>query len=327
MHQPTTRLLAVLELLQAQSRISGPEIAARLGVELRTVRRYVATLEGMGIPVTAERGRFGGYALMPGFKLPPMMFTDDEALALSVGLLAARGLGLGQAAPAVTSAQAKLERMMPDALTRRVRAIGQTVQLDLSRPAGSAGHDVLAVLSSCAQAWRRARLRYRTPAGEETTREFDCYGLAYYGGSWYAVGWCRLREALRSFRLDRVVHVVAVDKSFARPEQFDALHYLGESVARLPRAHAAQVLLKTDLQTARTHLFDAVGVFEQVEDGVLLHNQSDDLDWFARQLASLPFAFEIRGPDALRDAVRMCGERLLGLAGAPAQIGSPPARG
>jgi predicted DNA-binding transcriptional regulator YafY len=87
------------------------------------------------------------------------------------------------------------------------------------------------------------------------------------------------------------------------------------------------VLLKTDLQTARTHLFDAVGVFEQVEDGVLLHNQSDDLDWFARQLASLPFAFEIRGPDALRDAVRMCGERLLGLAGAPAQIGSPPARG
>jgi predicted DNA-binding transcriptional regulator YafY len=314
MHQPTTRLLAVLELLQAHSRLSGAEIAARIGVELRTVRRYVATLEGMGIPVTAERGRYGGYALMPGFKLPPMMFTDDEALALSVGLLAARNIGLGQAAPAVSSAQAKLERMMPAALKRRVRAVDETVQLDLLKPGSPADNAMLAVVSAAAQARQGVALRYRTPDGAETGREFDPYGLAYHGGCWYAVGWCRLRVALRSFRLDRIVQVDVQPRSFRRPDGFDALQYLSESVARLPRAHAVQVLLKTDLATARAHLFDAAGIYEVVDDGVLLHNQSDDLDWFARELARLPFAFEVRSPDGLRASLRKCAERLLQLA-------------
>jgi predicted DNA-binding transcriptional regulator YafY len=315
MHQPATRLLAVLELLQAHARISGAEIAARVGVELRTVRRYVATLEGMGIPVTAERGRYGGYALMPGYKLPPMMFTDDEALALSVGLLAARNLGLGQAAPAVTSAQAKLERMMPVALKSRVRAVDETVQLDLRKPASPADNDVLATVSAAARARQGLALRYRTQDGTETAREFDAYGLAYHGGCWYAVGWCRLRQGLRSFRLDRIVRVDAQPRSFKRPEAFDALQYLADSVARLPRAHAVQVLLKTDLATARAHLFDAAGMIEVVDGGVLLHNQSDDLDWFARELARLPFAFEVRSPDGLRESLRKCAERLLALAG------------
>src|SRR5688500_16302858 len=103
MDHPATRVLAVLELLQAHGRMSGSELARRLAVHPRTVRRYVALLEEMGIPVTAEQGRLGGYSLVAGFKLPPMMFTDDEALALSVGLLAARGLGLDGAAPAVAS--------------------------------------------------------------------------------------------------------------------------------------------------------------------------------------------------------------------------------
>ncbi|MBC7988183.1 MAG: HTH domain-containing protein, partial [Luteimonas sp.] len=131
MERPTTRVLAVLELLQAQGRMSGSALAARIGVDGRTLRRYIAMLEELGIPITTERGRHGGYLLVAGFKLPPMMFTDDEALALSVGLLAARGLGLADAAPAVASAQAKLERVMPGNLKRRVRAVDETVALDL----------------------------------------------------------------------------------------------------------------------------------------------------------------------------------------------------
>jgi predicted DNA-binding transcriptional regulator YafY len=325
MHKPTSRLLALLELMQAHERISGAEIAGRLGVELRTVRRYIATLEGMGIPVTAERGRYGGYALMPGFRLPPMMFTDDEALALGVGLLAARGLGLGQTAPAVTSAQAKLERMMPAPLKLRMRAIDETVQLDLRKPGSPAENGVLAVLSAAAQAQRRVALRYRANDCGETDREFDTYGLAYHGGSWYAAGWCHLRGALRSFRLDRIVHVIPVDRSFARPPGFDALAYLVESVARLARAHSVRVLLKTDLRTAQEHLFYGAGVFETVDGGTLLHNQSDDLEWLARQLARLPFPFEIRSPDALRDALRECAERLLALAGGTKKQGRPQA--
>src|SRR5438067_7554116 len=114
MYHPTTRVLAVLELLQAHGRLSGAELASRLEVDRRTLRRYVETLEEMGIPISTERGRQGGYALVPGFKLPPLMFTDDEALALAVGLVAARGLGLADASLATASAQAKLERVIPE---------------------------------------------------------------------------------------------------------------------------------------------------------------------------------------------------------------------
>src|SRR4029079_1233850 len=99
MDHPTTRVLAALELLQARGRVTGAELAGRLGGHPRTVRRSIALLEEMGIPITAERGRHGAYSLVAGFKLPPMMFTEDEALALSVGLLAARGLGVAEAGP------------------------------------------------------------------------------------------------------------------------------------------------------------------------------------------------------------------------------------
>src|ERR1700716_4712413 len=119
MPQPTVRVLALLELLQARGTTSGSTLAQALGVDRRTLRRYIAMLEDLGIPITSTQGRFGGYQVVPGFKLPPMMFTDDEALALAVGLLAARGLGLADAAPSVASAQAKLERVMPPGLKKR----------------------------------------------------------------------------------------------------------------------------------------------------------------------------------------------------------------
>src|SRR4051812_46273377 len=115
-YRPTTRLLSMLELLQARGRIGGPELARRLEVSERTVRRYAAMLQEMGVPVKGERGRYGAYFLRPGYRLPPMMFTDEEALGLTLGLLAARGLGLSGAAPAVEGALAKLERVMPEAL-------------------------------------------------------------------------------------------------------------------------------------------------------------------------------------------------------------------
>ncbi|MFJ2987330.1 helix-turn-helix transcriptional regulator [Collimonas sp. NPDC087041] len=314
MYHPTTRVLAVLELLQTHGRMSGAEMAARLEVDGRTLRRYIVTLEEMGIPITTDRGRHGGYALVAGFKLPPMMFTDDEALALSIGLLAARSLGLAEAAPAVASAQAKLERIMPDNLKRRVSAVDETVKLDLSQAAAPDSNAALVILSGAAQNRQRVHMHYRSATGDDSERDFDAYGLAYRGGRWYAVGMCHLRRGLRSFRLDRIGRVQALEQTFTRPADFDALAYLALSVAAMPRAFAVEVLLKTDLKTAREQLFDAAGLFEQTADGVLLHNQSDDLDWFARELARLPFAFEIRHPPALRDALKACASRLLQLA-------------
>src|ERR1043166_9367710 len=153
-----TRVLTMLELLQTHGPMSGAALAQRLEVDPRTVRRYVTTLEEMGIPIVAERGRHGAYGLVAGFKLPPMMFTDDEALALSVGLLATRGLGI--ASPAAASAQAELERVMPPAVKRRIRAVDETVQLELSRPVSTTGANALAALSTAAQAHRPIQMRY-----------------------------------------------------------------------------------------------------------------------------------------------------------------------
>ena len=315
MARPTARVLAVLELLQTHRRMTGAQLASRLAVDGRTVRRYVALLQDIGIPLTAERGRDGAYMLVAGFKLPPMMFTDDEALALSVGLVAARGLGLASAAAAASSAQAKLERVMPDALKRRARAVDETVTLELSRPTAPADNAALAALTAAAQSRDRVRLRYRPRTGELTERGFDPYGLAYRSGRWYAVGWCHLRHGLRSFRLDRVEDVQRLPVSFERPERFDALAHLTTSIARLPRAHAAEVLLATDLATVRRELFPVAGVLEPVDGGVVLHAQADDLHWLARELARLPFAFTVRSPRALRTAVAALARRLARQAG------------
>jgi predicted DNA-binding transcriptional regulator YafY len=314
MTEPTIRVLAVLELLQARGRMSGAELAQELAVDRRSVRRYIARLEEMGVPITAEQGRDGGYALVAGFKLPPMMFTDDEALALSVGLLAARGLGLAEAAAAVASAQAKLERVMPAPLKRRVRAVDETVTLDLSRPKVPGDNAALVTLSTAAQTQRRVQMRYRSAQREETEREFDPYGLGYRGGCWYVVGMCHMRRGLRSFRLDRVLSVRLRNASFARPRDFDALAHITYSLATLPRAHAVDVVLETDLATAQRHLLPSVGVMEWTGDAVLLRAQVDDLDWFARELAHLPFRFSIRRPAALRSAVAALGKRLAKLA-------------
>ena len=310
MYHPTTRVLAVLELLQIHGRMSGADMSRRLEVDGRTLRRYIVMLEQIGIPILSERGRHGGYSLMPGFKLPPMMFTDDEALALSLGLLAARSLGLAEAAPAVASAQAKLERIMPAGLKQRVGAIDETVRLDLARATAPQDNAALVTLSTAAQSRQRVHLRYRSPGSGDSERGFDPYGLAFHGGCWYAVGHCHLRHDMRTFRLDRIVGAALMAQRFERPAGFDALAHLRLSLAAMPRAYAATVLLKTNLHTAQRYLMDVIGLFEQTDGGVLLHNQSDDLAWFARELASLPFPFEVVAPDSLRTELRTIAKRL-----------------
>jgi predicted DNA-binding transcriptional regulator YafY len=312
MARPTTRVLAVLDLLQSHGRMSGSELAGRVGVDVRTLRRYIVMLEELGIPITTERGRHGAYLLVAGFKLPPMMFSNDEAVALSVGMVAARGLGLADAAPAVASAQAKLGRVMPDALKQHVNAIADTVRIDLRETAPvPASNTALIALTSAAQRQRRVHLQYESGQGVRSERDFDPYGLAFRAGAWYAVGMCHLRNALRSFRLDRVHGVVQLDASFDKPSDFDALAHIAHSIAALPRTHVIEVLLRTDLDTARRAFPLAFGVLEPADDGIALHASADDLSWFARQLAGLPFDFRIVAPDALRGELDRPVARLL----------------
>ncbi|NID16983.1 helix-turn-helix transcriptional regulator [Luteibacter yeojuensis] len=313
MAAPTTRVLAVLELLQAHGRMSGPALAARLGVDGRTLRRYMRTLEDLGIPITTERGRHGAYMLVAGFKLPPMMFTNEEAVALSVGMVAARGLGLAEGAPAVESAHAKLTRVMPEGLKGQVGAIADTIKLEqlptLSTPASNA---MLMSLIAAAQSRSRVHMGYLAPGGGRTERDFDPYGMAWRAGAWYTVGMCHLRRDVRSFRVDRVTGLQVLPVAFERPAGFDPLAQLMRGIATLPHGRTIEVLLHADLDTATRAFSPAIGLFEPVADGVLLRSSASDGDmgWFARQLAALGFDFEILAPDILRKELATLATRL-----------------
>src|SRR5436305_13035061 len=161
MYFPTTRVLTVLELLQSHQRLSGPDIAERLEVNPRTVRRYITMLQDLGIPVEAERGRYGTYRLRPGFKLPPLMFTEEEALALTLGLLAARKLGLAVAAPAVEGALAKVARVLPTALRDRVQAVHEILIFDFNPPAAAPSSEEVGTHCAAVHQGRQVLLRYQ----------------------------------------------------------------------------------------------------------------------------------------------------------------------
>jgi len=156
------------------------------------------------------------------------------------------------------------------------------------------------VKTHAAHAAERVHLHYRSAQGEESERDFDAYGLGFRGGAWYTVGHCHLRHGVRGFRVDRIVEVHPLPVRFTRPRHFDVLAWLNRSIATLPRAHRVEVLLRTDLAKAREAFSPAIGLFEEADGGVLLCVRTDDLAWFARQLARVPFDFEIRTPQRLR---------------------------
>ena len=300
MAHPTTRVLAVLELLQSHAQLSGAELASRVDVDRRTLRRYITMLEEMGIPITTEQGRYGGYRLVPGFKLPPMMFTDEEAQALSLGLIAARGLGLADAAPAIESVQAKLDRVLPSAPKKTIAALRESVALQMGGARTNADARLLRVLSESAQMRRCAALRYRAADGALTSRDFNVYGLVFRAGRWYVIGFCHLRLGLRTLRLDRVAHAEVTPGEFTRPEGFDAVEYLNRALATMPRGAPTEVLLLTDLETARREVYNPMGLCETCKEGVMLNGSADELEWYARELMRLPFRFEVRKPVELR---------------------------
>ena len=291
MYHPTTRVLAVLALLQAHGRMSGPELAGRLEVNIRTLRRYIIMLQDLGIPIEAERGRNGAYVLSAGFKLPPMMFTNEEALALTIGLISARRLNLADTDRAVESAFAKLERVMPLELKSRVRALTETITLDPNRASSTPPSEaVLSTMSSAAQLQQRVHIGYHPNQGEDTERDFDPYGLTYYLQKWYVVGYCHLRQDLRSFRLDRITRIDTINAHFKRPEGFDPLAHMMQAVATLPR----------NIATAQKEVFDVLGILEAAEDGIIMRGSVEDLDWLARQISIFSFDFVVREPEELR---------------------------
>ena len=306
MYHPTTRVLTVLELLQTHTAITGMEIARLLEVDIRTVRRYIVMLEEMGIPITADRGCHGGYRLIPGFKMPPLMFNEDEALALTVGLLAARRLGLAAYIPGTLGALAKVEQVLPPQVRQRVRAVEETVVWDLGERADK-GPDANVVLTLCmaTREQRRVSLQYYQEDGAATKRTFDSYGLVCRRDHWYTIGHCHLRDSQRLFRLDRIQQVIVQEDSFERPANFNVLAAVQTALGSVPRGLPVEVALDTTLQEARRHISAGVATLEEsATGGILLRGYTDNPDWLARILARLGCRLEVRQPPELRDSLR-----------------------
>lgn len=309
-YSPATRLLTALDLLQSRPRVSAAQLARRLEVNTRSVRRYVLMLQDMGIPVEAIRGRYGGYRLRPGFKLPPLMLTEDEALAVTLGLLAAQRLGLDGETTAVDGALTKVERVLPMGLRERVQAVQESVELDLEAResagvTGATGARVLA-LSAAAHHGRRVRIRYRSArenGWEETERLFDPYGLVFHDVRWYAVGYCHLRDDVRVFRLDRVLAIAPVEDTFVRPEAFDCLDFAMRRFAAMPERWLVEAVLDTTLERMSKLVPPSFATLEEVPEGVLLRAYDASLDHAARFLVGLGCPFSVRQPPELQEAL------------------------
>ena len=303
-YRPTARVLTVLELLQAHGQMTGAALAERLEVDIRTVRDYIETLRDLGIPVEAERGRYGAYRLRPGFKLPPLIFSEDEALALTLSLLLAHQVGLTTAAPAVAGALAKVERVLPAATRARVRAVEETVIVAGGAPRAAPVAAAVATLSVAVQAGRSVHLRYRSARAQETERLFDPYGVVAHRGSWYTIGHCHARGGERLFRLDRILAVEATDVPFTRQVGFDALAAVQRALASVPGAWRVEIWLGTTLEWAQWRTGLSAANFVEADGGILLRTEVDDLERLARDLAGLGVPLVIRQPPALRTALR-----------------------
>jgi predicted DNA-binding transcriptional regulator YafY len=315
MYSPTTRLLTVLELLQSYKQMSGTEIARRLEVDVRTVRRYIVMLQDMGIPIEAERGVHGAYQLQRGYKLPPLMFTDDEAVSLTLGLLAIREFRFPVNVEAIEGALAKTERVMPEKLLMQARALQEAIVFNVLSPPTRLQNEFVATLSSAIQQRQQLHLRYLSFHGEESERAFDPYGIVFHDGYWYTSGYCHLREDLRTFRIDRIAALEPLEASFERPADFDVLSHVMNSLASIPGPYPVEILLKTSLEQARQAIPPAVGVLEETEDGVILRRAVRQLEWMAYFLIGLDFPVVVIEPQELRDVIRQIAHKLLQMAG------------
>jgi predicted DNA-binding transcriptional regulator YafY len=303
MYHPTTRVLAILELLQARGEMSGAELAERLEVDRRTVRRYITMLQDLSIPIEATRGPAGRYHLRPGYKLPPLMLTDDEGLAILLSLIAARRQGIPAESHTIESALAKIERVLPGGLRDRLQAVQSSVVFHPGQPAPQPAGALVMRISAAIQAQRAVQIRYRSRGGE-TERMLDPYGLVFHWDHWYVVGWCHLRKEPRVFRLDRIIESDLREWRFEKPSTFDSLEFVLDRLAEAPWGWPVEVILETTLENAQRCVPPGSARLTETADGVLARGHVERLDWMARMLLTLECSFLILRPQELREALR-----------------------
>jgi predicted DNA-binding transcriptional regulator YafY len=302
MYHPTTRVLTILELLQVHPLLSGAAIAAQLEVDRRTVRRYIAMLGDLGIPIETERGPYGGYRLRRGFKVPPLMLSNDEAFAITLSLIAARSQRLPSSPHTIAGVLAKLQRVLPEELRSRIQAVQSVVTFSPLPTTAQPDQEIVLRISTAAATGQRVVLRYQSRSGV-SERGVDPYGVVRHWNQWYMVGWCHLRDAVRVFRIDRVLMAELGAATFIRPPDFDPLAHVLESLASARWGWSAEILLETTLVAIQGRFSPGSAVLEPVSDGVILRINTESLDWLARLLLTLECPFVIRTPPELRVAL------------------------
>lgn len=311
MYHPTSRVLTVLELLQAKPSITGPELAARLEMDVRTVRRYITHLQDVGIPIESTIGRIGGYRLRPGFKLPPLIFTEEEATAIVLGLLAGSWLEIGQSSIAIEGALAKVSRVLPFQARERLQAVAEHLVLYPQGQQARPDASLLIDLSGAIHASQRILIEYRSHHQEHTRRKVEPYGLTGWRGRWYLGGYCCLRQDYRVFRLDRIQHIEILSETFEKSGDFD---YEGFIKREYNTGVAVEVEFHADLPTVQQKITERYGTLTSTPTGILFRGMSDDLDGLARYLMVMNLPFVVRNPPQLRQALQRLGERVLQVA-------------
>ncbi|WP_433384624.1 helix-turn-helix transcriptional regulator [Micromonospora sp. KLBMP9576] len=310
MSETSARLLKLLSLLQTHRDRSGADLADRLGVTTRTVRRDVDRLRELGYPVRAARG-LAGYRLGAGAVLPPLLLDDDEAVAIAIGLRTATASSVTGIEETALRALAKLERVLPSRLRHRVTTLQQaTVRAGDTGP----GVDPDALLAISEATARRERLRfdYTSHSGDGTVRDVEPHTLVNWGRHWYLVAWDADRDDWRTFRVDRLRPRTPGGPRFApsEPPDGDVTAYLSRQLSTGPWAVRASVTMHGPAATVADLVWPGMGAVEPVDDTTcLLHLGGDSAADLAWMVTSVGVDFTVTDPPELVDAIRALGDR------------------
>ncbi|RNL84586.1 YafY family transcriptional regulator [Halostreptopolyspora alba] len=313
------RLLRLLSLLQDRREWSGAELAERLGVTDRTVRRDIERLRALDYHVDGVTGTAGGYRLASGQRLPPLLLDDEEAVATALALVSAAGTSAAGLEESAMRALAKLRRMLPARLRPRLASLGGAVTAVGHRDAPRVDPDVVALLASYCHEERLVAFDYRDRSGEGSTRRVEPHGLVTVRGRWYLVGYDPGRADWRTFRLDRIADPSPSTRRF-RPRELpapDAASYLARSFASASYRHTALVTVGISAAEVRERLFFPMPW--EVEDhdtgGCTVRVSAESAELVVRYvaaLATLDTEFTLDAPDEITRRVREVGRRLAG---------------
>ncbi len=304
MYDPTSRALTVLELLQAKPIVRGPELAEKLEMDVRTVRRYITKLQDAGLPIESIPGRYGGYRLRAGYRLPPLVFTLEEALAIYLGLRGTAGGTAGVGKAAAESALSKVSRVLPkEARDRLEPVISDLYVFPSGPPEVPPQTSVFLTLSEAARQARCVELTYTSRDGATTTRIVEPYGMAGRNGQWYLVAFCRLRVGFRTFHLARVGEVRLLADGFRKDPGFDYRAFAAARLETYGTMWRMVVHFEADMATMK-RVAPPYATLRQVPDGVIMECATDDLYAAAGHLMLFDVPLAILQPQELRDALR-----------------------